>query len=265
MLSPRKPLARLASEESGYTLIELLVSIVIGMIVILGAFAFLQFTSEDVARTTDRIHVDQAGRTQLERLMLELQSSCVAPSVTPIQTKSSSTVLRFISGTGSESTVSTVYLREVVYTPESKGVQGTLVETAYPNTTTVNSNGEYKFSSTGTTTTLLKGIRQTKEVGKTEAERPIFQYFRYYQKSDSEPKYGTLNETPVSTKEAFKTEAEVENLTKVTVSFTLAPEGKEATTFGKDRPVAFEDSAVFRLASPSEAPNNPNQPCANQT
>lgn len=254
---------RLAVDESGYTLIELLVSISIGMIVILGAFAFLQFTSEDVARTTDRIHVDQAGRTQLERMMLELQSACVAPSVTPIQTKSSSTVLRFISGTGSESTLSTVYLREIVYTPESGSTQGTLVETAYPSTSTVNSNGEYKFSSTGTTRTLLKGIRQTKEVGKTEASRPIFQYYRYYQKTDAKPEYGVLNETPVPT--PLTEEKQVENLTKVTVSFTLAPEGKEANTFAKDRPVAFEDSAVFRLASPSEAPNNPNQPCANQT
>lgn len=260
MSSPRHPAP--PAGEAGYTLIELLVSITIGMVVILGAFAFLQFTSEDVARTTDRVHVDQAGRTQLERLMLALQSSCVAPSVTPIQVKSSSTVLRFISGTGSESSLKTVYLREVVYTPGSEG--GTLTETAYPSTSTVNSNGEYKFASTGTTATLLKGIRQTKEP-KSEVFRPIFQYYRYYQKTDFEPKYGNLNETPVSTKEAFKTEAEVEDLTKVTVSFTLAPEGKEASTFGKDRPVAFEDSALFRLASPSEAPNNPNQPCANQT
>lgn len=264
MLTLRKTLARLRSEDTGYTLIELLVSMVIGMIVIAGAFSFLQFTSEDVARTTDRIHVDQVGRTQLERLMLELQSSCTAPSVTPIQVKSSSTVLRFISGTGSESSVKTVYLREVVYTKESGSTQGTLVETAYPNTSTVNSNGEYKFSATGTTTTLMKGIRQTKEV-KSETPRPIFQYFRYYQKTDPEPKYGSLNETAVSTAKPFETEKEVENLTKVTISFTLAPEGKEANTFGKDRPVAFEDSALFRLASPSEAPNNPNQPCANQS
>ncbi len=249
------------SHEAGYTLIELLVSITIGMVVILGAFAFLQFTSEDVARTTDRVHVDQAGRTQLERLMLELQSACVAPSVTPIQVKSSATVLRFISGTGSESSLKTVYLREVVYSEAA----GTLVETAYPSTSTVNSNGEYKFASTGTSTTLLKGIRQTKEVGGGETKRPIFQYYRYYQKTDFEPKYGNLNEVPVEIKGTLATEAEVENLTKVTISFTLAPEGKEASTFGKDRPVAFEDSALFRLASPSEAPNNPNQPCANQS
>lgn len=263
-MRPRRSPANLA-DESGYTLIELLVSIVIGMIVILGAFAFLQFTSEDVARTTDRVHVDQTGRTQLERLMLELQSSCVAPSVTPIQVKSSSTVLRFISGTGSESSLKTVYLREVVYKPESGGTQGTLTETAYPSTSTANNNGEYKFSGSGTTTILMKGIRQTKEVEKGEALRPIFQYFRYYQSTDAKPEYGSLNETAVSTAKPFETEKEVENLTKVTVSFTLAPEGKEANTFAKDRPVAFEDSTVFRLASPSEAPNNPNQPCANQT
>ena len=50
----------------------------------------------------------------------------------------------------------------------------------------------------------------------------------------------------------------------MTVSFTLAPEGKESVSFNDDRPVALEDSAVLRLAPSSEKPR-PNLPCSEKT
>jgi type II secretory pathway pseudopilin PulG len=256
--------ARSIGAEHGYTLIELVVSMAIGMIVILAAFSFLDFTSEDVARTTERVHVNQIGRTALERIMLELHSACVAPSVNPVQVKSTGSVLRFISESGSQSALPVVHLREIIYTEKSGSTPGTLVEKSYPSTSEVNGNGEYKFSSTATTTILLKGVRQTEEINKTKVFRPIFQYYRYYQKTDSEPKYGELDETPIAA-EKLETAESVENITKVTVSFTLAPEGTERSSFGHDRPVALEDSALFRLAPSSEASGNPNQPCSTQT
>ena len=256
-------LSRRVGAEHGYTLIELVVSMAIGMIVILAAFSFLDFTSEDVARTTERVHVNQIGRTALERLMLELHSACVAPSVNPVQPKSNGNVLRFISESGSQSALPVVHLREIIYTEAVGSTPGTLVEKSYPSTSAVNGNGEYNFSSTATTTILLKGVRRTDEVNKAE-ERPIFQYYRYYQKTDSEPKYGDLKETPLTAKELENVES-VQNITKVTVSFTLAPEGTEKSSFGHDRPVALEDSSLFRLAPSSEATGNPNQPCSTQT
>jgi type II secretory pathway component PulJ len=260
MTTPASPCS--TSAESGYTLIELVVSMAIGMIVIMAAFSFLDFTSEDVARTTDRVHVNQMGRTALERIMLELHSACVAPLVTPIQPNSSGTVLKFVSESGSQSALPVVHLREIIYTKAVGNTPGTLVEKSYPSTSEIDSNGNYTFSNTATTTILLKGVRETEEVNKS-TPRPIFQYYRYYQSTDTEPKYGDLNETPLKT--PFKTEEEAEDVTKVTVSFTLAPEGNERSSFGHDRPIALEDSALFLLASPSEATTNHNQPCSQQT
>lgn len=259
----RYPLPRGAGTEHGYTLIELVVSMALGVIVILAAFSFLDFTSEDVARTTERVHVNQIGRTALERIMLELHSACVGPSVNPIQVNSNASTLRFVSESGSQSALPVVHLREIIYTEPSGSTPGTLVEKSFPSTSEINNNGEYKFSSTATTTTLLKGIRRTEEVNKGKGVyRPIFQYYRYYQNTDSEPKYGDLNEAPLAP--PFTT-VQLEDITKVTMSFTLTPEGVEHSSFGRDRPVALEDSALFRLASPSEATGNPNQPCSQQT
>jgi prepilin-type N-terminal cleavage/methylation domain-containing protein len=256
----------IASDQRGYTLIELVVGMALGVIVMLAAFGLLEFTTEDVSRTTTRVQLNQLGRTALENVMLELHSACVAPNVNPIIEKTSPTTLILVSQAGQESTFATVHKRKIVYTAGANGT-GTLIEYIYPSTSAINSAGNYTFSSTAEKTVLLlKGIRQTEEVGKPGVYRPVFQYYRYYEKTDTSPKYGQIDETAISGGTGGELSlAEAENVTKVTMSFTLAPEGKEAATFGHDRPVAFEDSAVFRLASPSEATGNTNPPCAPQT
>ena len=109
---------------------------------------------------------------------------------------------------------------------------------------------------------MLTGVRQTTYEGKPT---PIFQYYRYYRKGDKgpkgepEPPYGELYPERIEAGEIAK---ESESIVKVTVSFTLAPEGKESVSFNHDRPVELEDSAVFRLAPSSQASSNPNSPCS---
>ena len=49
-------------DTHGYTLIELLVAMSIGIVVSLAAFSFLGFTTSDVSRITERVHIDQTGR-----------------------------------------------------------------------------------------------------------------------------------------------------------------------------------------------------------
>jgi hypothetical protein len=239
----------------------MLIAMTIGSVVVLGALGLLQFTTSDVSRISARVHVDQTGRGALEKIMLELHSACVAPSIIPIRPESSASKLRFISETTPVnehgepvSALSKVKLHEILYTPAAGKVQGTLVEKSWPSTGTAPA---YKFAEgeTPTKVTLLTGVQQSVNAGK---EVPVFQYYRYYHEGDAEPTYGKLN--PNSTG-AVK-ELETKYITKVTVSFTLAPEGSESATFGRDRPVALEDSAIFRLSPSSEASSNSNLPCA---
>jgi prepilin-type N-terminal cleavage/methylation domain-containing protein len=250
-------------EQRGYTLIELLVAMAIGLVVSLGAFTFLEFASGDVSRVTERVHVTQTGRVALEKIMLELHSVCVTPEVNPILLESNESVIKFVSETGNQATFPTVKEHEIIYTAGSGTTEGTLIEKTYASVGEA-VKGNYTFSTTVLgTTRLLKGVRQTEVINETThvtEKLPIFRYYRYYHKADATPVYGEIDPTPVT---PLKKE-EAEELSKVTVSFTLAPEGKESSTFNHDRPVAFEDSALFRLSPPSTASEHINAPCSEQ-
>ena len=263
--------------ERGFTLIELLIAMALGLVVSLAAFSILEFTTSDVSRITNRAHVDQTGRVALEKIMLQLHSACVAVTITPIEPKSTENAIKFVSetsplNTNSEpiSSLSTVKLHEIIYTPAGGGKAGTLTEKYWSSSGTTPNftfNNEHEA---GTERKLLTGVKQTEyeEAGKTIIT-PIFRYYRYYQATDSEVKLGKaslgqLDPIPL-TKAELENVIEAEKVAKVTMSFTLAPEGKEGAFAKGDQPVALEDSAIFRLATSSEAVGNPNLPCTQTT
>jgi hypothetical protein len=234
---------------------------VVGLVVVMAGFALLQFTTEDVSHITDRVHVDQTGRTALERIMLALHSTCVTTPAVPVLEGSTNSVIKFVSDSGTGSSLTTVHKHEIIYTPKSGSTEGTLVEKIFASTG--GSAPKYTWSSTAaSTTTLLRGIRQTK-YGE-ETANPIFSYYRYYREGDKVPEgmsalpYGEINPSEL----AAPVTSEAEYVTKVTVKFTLAPEGNEGFAFNQDRPVLLEDSVIFRLTPSSEESTNLNRPCS---
>jgi prepilin-type N-terminal cleavage/methylation domain-containing protein len=257
-MSPRHVIRHLR-DERGFTLIELLVSMLIGLLVTGAAFSILEFTTSDVKLTTERAHLDQAGRIALENMMLELHSACVKVEARPIEPGSNENELLFLSersplnATYKEPTSSLAEVRErkIVFNK----VTGTLVEKSWP---TPYPKYEASEPSTPTTQLLLKGVKRTVQEGK---EVPIFRYYRYYKSSDAIPTgdtttpYGELYPTPMQPTELANKE-ELKAVTKVAVSFTLAPEGNEGVFAKGYRPIPFEDSAILRLAPASEAERN---------
>lgn len=270
MRSLRKSLKALRREE-GMTLIELIVAMSLGIIVTGIAFSLLNFTTADVTRITERVHVNQTGRVSLEKLMLALHSSCVAAKAEPIRSGSNEKVLRFVSEVSGvnkygEPTASlpTIRLHEVIYTPGSGKTEGTLTEKSWPSTG-VPPKYEFNEKATPTTRTLLTGIKQT-ENEKTKTPISVFRYYRYYKSTDAKPTLGELNpsEYVLNTKaSSAEQKEEAAQIAKVTVTLTAVPEGKENkenTSFGNGRPVALEDSAILRLSPSSEEAGN--LPCA---
>jgi len=255
-------------EERGFTLIEVLVAMSLGILVSGIALSLLNFTTADVTRITERVHADQTGRVALEKLMLALHSSCLTAKSDPIKPESTESNLRFVSETSAENeygepsaALPTIRLHEVVYTAGSGKTEGTLTEKSWASKG-VPPNYEFNEKETPTKRTLLTGIQKT-ENSKKELV-PVFRYYRYYKETDSKAVLGELDPTPVVSGAEKLNEKEALDVAKVNVSFTAVPEGKENklnTEFGGGRPVALEDSAILRL-SPSSEENSSNLPCA---
>jgi prepilin-type N-terminal cleavage/methylation domain-containing protein len=235
-VKPYTPAPLRLRSEGGFTLIELLVAMIAGLIVSFAAFAILDVSLSQSTRIADRVSADQRGRLAMEKIMLELHSSCVASEVTPVEPESGANKLRIISKTGAEAAFSTVELHEISFT--EKGGKGTLTDTSYTNT------GEkpapnWAFSATPTRTqTLLTGVTKS---GST----PIFQYFKYAgSKLSTTPLPGPLNAT------------EAGEVAAITVSFTTAPESGTVGKIEGDRTVDLTDTAVLRFSPASSTETN---------
>jgi type II secretory pathway pseudopilin PulG len=258
--SSRSPL----TGEHGFTMIELLIAISMGIVISLAAFSFLGFATSDVSRIDERVHIDQTARVAMENIVLELHSACVTPSVVPVLPGSNGESIKFISEAGTGSAISSVHEHEITYEPAKGNIKGKLVESTYLNIP--GKETPYSFpTKPNTTKRLLTGVVQSESGGK---KVPIFQYYRYYQTGDTIPTghttipYGELFPKGLSETE-LKNETGTEKVVKVTVTFTLAPEGAEIATFNRDRPVPLEDSVVFRLAPAAESSSN--LPCSPST
>jgi len=234
---PPRPAA--LQREHGFTLVETLVAISLGVIVILATFSVLDISLSQSARIADRVDADQRSRLAMEKIMAELHSSCVVAKVQPVEPESTGTKIRFISQTGDEAYFKSVTLHEISLTG------GNLVDTSYPSVGE-EKEAEWTFSKVpSSTVTLLTGVTQTVAGEKT---LPVFQYFKY--------EGSNLSTTPLSTSGSGLSTADADETAEVTVNFTTAPSGGNTAA---DRKVELSDAAVLRL-DPASA-SGTNEPC----
>lgn len=148
--------------ERGYTLIELLSVMLLGVVVVTALVAVLTMTLKETSRTFTRTDATEHARVEVETLMNELHSACTAYGVTPIQSGSTGTSLIFTTAYGDAAIPTTVQ-----NTISWNSITDALTDTTPSGTKTLLSNvSEYKNPSTQATT-------------------PIFQYFTYEQPTNS--------------------------------------------------------------------------------
>lgn len=214
------------SDESGYTLIELLVAIVTGMVIMLALVAVLAFSTRQETHLTDVAQATQLGRLAMTKVVDELHSACIAPGFAPIQANSTENELRFINSYGKEAVISKTEVNEhrILWSKEAE----TLTDYTYP-AAKEETWPTFKYSETANPT---KGVLIASHVTQMESEGkklPIFQYYSYNLESNESATAGlnSLNTTPLKTplekegKEAAATAA------SVLVSFNT---GSSATT-----------------------------------
>ncbi len=230
---------RSIASERGITMVEMMVSVALGMIVILGIFALTEVAIRSSARTAARVDADQRARPVLQRLVDELHSTCIGPEAGPILAGSDENEIIFLHQTGSA----------VGPTPDRRVVTltgSTLSESVYPST-----GGEapnWTFSPTPSSTRQLLTDVGPAALGDPPVLVPTFQYYAYDGGAvDPEPL-----DVPLTAERAPLT-------VQVTVAFSVAP---RSTPVPDDlAAVSVADSILVRFSPASEDPTKVNGPC----
>lgn len=175
--------------EGGFTLVELLVTMVAGLVVLSALFTVLDVSLNQTSRTFSKVSADQNARNATDQIENELHSGCVGGSE-PVQASSDGNDLIFVSQYGSSAsanaTVPTPVEHKVVFSPVAGTHTGTLTDYIY--TSTGGSAPNWTWSSVPTSTQLLNSATAISNPNFPGGYEPVFQYFSY-----TEP---TSNGTP---------------------------------------------------------------------
>jgi Tfp pilus assembly protein PilV len=220
-------------DESGFSLVEMLVVVLTSMVIMLALFGLIDFTVRQAAGASERVHANQRGRLGMEYIANSLHSSCVAVSAVPVQEGSTGTKLIVLSETGTSAFFTTMTKHEIYLSGT------TLKDAKYISTSGV--APKWKFSSTpNSERTILTGVSQ---VGST----PIFRYYKY--------EGSTLPETELATP---LSEANAKLTAAVKVAMTVTPEEKE-NNISVGKSIELSDTVLLRFDPASTTGQN--TPC----
>jgi hypothetical protein len=215
-------------DESGTTLVELLVGMAMGMIVLLGLTMTIIVVLHGNARVDARVEATDNARVAVTRIMEELHSACVSPQIAPVREESTANSLVFWHAASGENTAVEPHpVKSVIAYNEAEKA---LWQTDYEETGGTSPN--WVFATTGRSRKLLSNVAPPS--GST-----VFTYERYEggtTKKVSLAGNATLGEAAIS-------------VIFVSVALTAAPKSTPVRDAGAAATV--KDSATLRLTPPS--------------
>ncbi len=223
-------------DETGTTIIELLVGMAMGMIVLVGLTMVIITTMHGTARVDARVEATQNARLAVTKIVEELHSACIAPQIAPVREGSSPTKLILWHAASKQA-------RAVTPKPVKSEIDllanGTLKQTDKAETGTV--NGEYTFEPVGRTYTLASHVS-------APPGGAIFSYYKYAN--------GALSTTALAT--PLNLERALETIF-VKVTLVAAPASTPVSDAGAELTVS--DGATLRLTPPSFSESAAAPPC----
>jgi Tfp pilus assembly protein PilW len=251
---------RLRSER-GFTLIELIVAMITGVLVIGAAFSVLEISLRQSVRQSDYAQATQHGRLAMTKVIDELHSTCLSASFTPIQKESTSTHMIVYDGysegtefSGAATTLAGARKDELYVENGKLSDKMALATSGTP--------GAFVFSAQPTTTVLAENVAPIESGGKTESPAHYFKYFRYAPTSSTgtTTESTTLEEIKPTNAETAKgiTEAEAKEVAAVQVSFKVLPSDGNETV---GRAINISSQATFALSAPSSEAKVEAVPC----
>lgn len=233
---------RVFREQSGFTLVELLMTMLTSLVVMSAIVMMLTTSLRNQDRINRRVDANQRVRPVMTRIIQELHSACIAPRMTPIigdgsasgPSASTGSQISFLSKSGSA----------VTPTPEKHVISlsgGTLSESVY-QATGGTQPGPWTFSSTASSSTQLL----------TQVSAPASGMFQYYDFVNGQV------DTSATTVPVTATDAAKVAIVKITISSSPT---KGVSTFDPGSPLVVSNSADLRLENAGQFPNQDNLPC----
>jgi prepilin-type N-terminal cleavage/methylation domain-containing protein len=220
--------------EQGFTLPELLVGIVIGMIVLFAALTLLDNTVSLGAKVGKRVDATQRGRTALDRITRDLNSMVCLPG-DPAQDaliSGSDTSIDVYADLGDGSASKPPQRRTVTYNPTAR----TITERVY---TPTGSAGNYVFPTSPTsTTTLLSDVIP-------DGTTPIFTYYPIDPTPDDD-----VAPTPLSTATGALVATDLDAVARIRITFKALPSGR---TTSKPGDAVMQDDVYRNAVDPNGA------------
>jgi prepilin-type N-terminal cleavage/methylation domain-containing protein len=161
----------LASAQGGFTLPELLVSMIAGLVVVGALFTIMDVTLHQTSRTYTELDITQRARPTIEAIENELHSACIGGNTAPIQVGSDGNNLIFVMQYGTAACLVPQW-HQITFNAAAK----TLTESVYA--VTGSAPNWARGAQVGTTRTLLTNVQQ-RMVGTPATAQSVFQYFAY--------------------------------------------------------------------------------------
>jgi type II secretory pathway pseudopilin PulG len=225
-------LSRLRRDESGFTLVELLTAMTIGMVILMAAALLLDRATALSQEVSNRQEALQRGRLAMETMVRDLRSQvCLGDETEPITVADSNKVTFYIDlSDGSKN----IQQRTLRYEPTEKKIYEDVYTGSgvYPNLT----------FSLSQTRLLISGVIPIVDNGVT---RPVFRYYAF--KPGGLPGDLELLPAPLTTDNAVRT-------VLMKVGFTVMPDRKVPKN---SEATSVESDVYVRIADPSRPLEGP--------
>lgn len=217
-------------EEAGFTLVELLVTLVIGVIVLMAGFTIFDAGGRATARVQDRTALVQTGRTVMEQVTQMLRSQVCLGLNLPAITQADNNSITFYTDVGDESFVP--QRRQLIFSGS------TLTE--------------YDYDGTGTAPNMTFPITptRTRVLATNLANVPSTPFFRYYAFTGPNPVTPTLLlTTPLSTGST----GDAARVVQIEVTYQVNPDHAAY----KVPPTPFDSVVYARTSDPTDPTHSP--------
>lgn len=252
------------------TLPELLVTLIIGMVLTLGALTLVDVTMRRSGEISARVEAVQSGRSAMDTITRELRSQvCLPPvvnaprvsvaaatptSITMYTELRDTSINPSATATPAPGTISGPDKRQVTLTADAK-----LQETIW-KPKAVNS-GVYSFVDTGTVRDLLVNVQQaTTKTASGDELVPIFKYFKYdFATAAAAGTAAQPTEQLIGTGTGGAlSDTQIKSIAKITITYKANPALKRADGRGS---TVFTNSVFTRTVDPNADTDELSEPC----